>query len=549
MNTFRKTLSFYIKPLLLILVLNLLYWLFAGSYLEEWEGFFSTAIEGIYTHPATRGWDTDTHFLLIYVYHWLAGFSEVHNVYGYILFFHNWSSLTLLGMALYRILCINLKKFSYTGFFLLYSILALNSLQNLNSTRHAFIIAAAVIAFIESYRLEGKRMDAAFLVFLSVITFYACLIRFDSVLLFALVYLVLTLLYRRFALVTLLPLLISGSIYTVYHVISDRYTSDEKKVLLYKEREIFDRYNVAYDRLSALQQLEVDAITQFCITDKEHFTMGFYDSISMHHPGKGILNVLNGFNRSSFYVTWMISKATFFTARYYLLFFLLSGLMALYACWGHLRRFGLHFLFLSIFPVFLCFYTVVPLRFLVPYLSFAACLNGLLFLHYRDRTAPIWGMAFLFLMLFGSEARTDKAQYKAKAATFMRFQDHLLQLERTSGSREPVVLNSVYPVSYFPVDPFAPLYKQHAVFLNFYLFSADAYQIETWKALCGCNTFSLRERVDYVVAHRNLFLIDDAAFAFLQKYFRMKHQTGLVRQDVAVFDEHLKSCRLGYAEK
>ncbi len=547
MNSIKKISNFYLKPLIVIQLLNLVFFIVLGSYLEEWEGFFSTAIEGIFTKPATRGWDTDTHFLLLYIYSWLANFTSDYNVYGFILIFNNLFSLTFLGCVIFRILRVNLSNSSFLLFIVIYSIVSIDNLVNLNSTRNAFILITAILGYIESRRYQKSSIKKTEWCFLSFFIIYAGLIRFESVFLFSIIYITLLFIHKKFYKLALIPVFISGGILLLFNLTSAQFSSDEKKVLIYKEREIFDRNNVDYERLSILQKLDVDAITEYCITDKEHFNVGFYDSISRTDSENGVFSSLNGFTYVSFLITYITSLKDIYAARYFFYFFWISGLFVLFIKHPDRKKaYNIQFLFLLVFPFLLCLYTTIPLRFLIPFLSVAGCLNVFIFLkHSKETKAILWCSSLLFLLIFSYEFNL-KNEYEEKVKKYSDFTNKLFLLDQKYPASEPIVINSVFPINYFPVKPFEKLTKQHAVFLNFYLFSADDYQIQTWKELCHCNTFSLKERVDYVVAHQNLFLIDDDAYGFMENYFSVKYHVQLERTIIKDFDENLRACRLNY---
>ncbi len=540
---------FYSLPFIIIQLINLLFFILFNSYFEEYETYISSAIEGIYTKPAVLGWDSDTHFLLIYIYSWLAKMTNDYNIYGIILFFNNWCSLTFLGCILYRILRINISNSKLFIFILLYSIVCVDNMLNLNSVRIAFVYTAAVLGYMESMRFENKFISKKKWFCLSMIVIYAGLIRFESVLMFSIIYVIILLIHKRFYKLALVPVFISGSIYLGYNLTVANFSSEEKKVFIYKEREIFDRYNIDYNKLSALQKLDVDAIMNYCITDKEHFTLSFYDSISRNHPKNGYLNVFNGFNYDSLGNTWMITKNNFYAARFFFIFFWISGLFILFKKLPNRKRYFLIYLFLALLPLLLCFYTVVPLRFLIPFLSLSGCLNVFIFIKYTEKIKTILWFCLIILSFIFSDIYKAKKQYEDKSKKYNDFSNKLLLLDKNQHSLNPIVINSIFPVNYFPVKPLEKLTKQHAVFLNSYLLSADDYQIQTWKELCHCNTFSLKERVDYIVANQNLFLIDDKAFDFMKVYFEKKYHLHLQKTVLKDFDRDLKVCRLSYVSE
>lgn len=547
MDSLKKITAFYFKPFLIIQLINILFYFLLGSFMEEYEGFFSVISQGTYTLPETNGWSPDTHFMLFYIYTWLSDFSGDFNVFGAITFLNSWFSLTFLGLVLFRILKVQLTYSNLFLFSLLYGIIALNNLINLNSVRHAFIYTAAVIGYIESRRFESCQIKLPEWIILSAILVFASLIRFEAVLLFSILYILILIIYKRFSKIALVPFCIGLFVYTCYNITNVVLSSEAKKVLMFKEREIFDRYNIEFDKLSPIQQLDVEAITDYCITDKEHFSLAFYDSISRKNSKKGMFSSLNGLSLTSFVITLITSSKAFYAARYFFIFYLLSGFVLLLLNRKSTNKLYFRlFLLLLLFPFLLCLYSIVPLRFLIPFLSISGCLNILLILKERYKTNILmFGCFVIFSLMFFDEIQSKRVKVE-KAGEFNEFSKKLEILGKQQEKFKPIVINSVYPVNYFPVKPFDRLIKQHAVFLNFYLFSADDYQVNTWKKLCNCNTFSLKEKIDYVVENKNLFLIDDKAFFFLKNYFLKKYNLNLERNLIQKFDKNLNACHLKY---
>ncbi len=291
MKYLSSKLSFYVKPLVIITIINTILQIVLGAYLGDYETYFASFLHSTFTKPWGSTIDCSSHIILLHVYNKLAFIFPDYNVYGIILFTYNWIILTLLGLVLYRILRINLFNSNLYLFVFLYGILSVDSYLNIHHTTQALFLMAAVTGFIQSCRFEGKKISATSWFLISVVIIFATLIRFESVWLFSLIYIAGLLLQKQFTKSALLPLFISGFVLLLYYNILVPKMSEEKQVYIYKEREIYDRNNIDYTKLNRIQLLDVNAIKQYGITDKEHYTLRFYDSISKYNANDKILSI------------------------------------------------------------------------------------------------------------------------------------------------------------------------------------------------------------------------------------------------------------------
>jgi len=67
MERFYQLYHFYKKPLLIVSILNLIFSVVFTTHFEEYEGIFSSFVQGIYTTPSIKEWNVDVHlFLCVY---------------------------------------------------------------------------------------------------------------------------------------------------------------------------------------------------------------------------------------------------------------------------------------------------------------------------------------------------------------------------------------------------------------------------------------------------------------------------------------------------
>ncbi len=541
-----KTLQFYLKPLIAITLINLLFFYFFGIYFDTYEGMISSILQCTYSASITNWWDSNIHFLLLYVYEQISLLIPEYNVYGVILIFYNFSSLTLLGLILYRILVVNLEVKNLSFFLLLYAILSIDNFVNINTTRQAFVLITAILVFIESRRFEHKLINRKEWLLLVILMIFASLLRFEAVLLFSSIYIVLLLIYRRLIFSSLLSFLISGIIFIIFTFLISNYSSEAKKVFTYKEKEIIVRNNIDINRLSEKQLLEIQLLKDYYIADEIHYKLSFYDAISKYPFTNGILSIFDGIRLDYFLNTLKMSQTDIVASWCYILFYFLSGILLLFKNKFKKRQFLYHYTFLFSMPFLLCLHSIVPLRFLIPFFSIAGCLNIIIYfnLFYFDKRIMMACLLFCLLLIYNAYNTKKKYQYAERK--YIEVTKKLLNLDNKQHALNPIIIYQNFPNNYFPVQPHLKLQKQHALFFNFYLFSSDEQYVKGWSQVCDCNSLSMKEKMDYMVKNQNLFLVDEKTFDFLKTYFLTIYNTRLTKTTISDFDKKLIVCKVNY---
>ena len=538
--------SFYIKPLVVITLINIILLSVLGAYLEDYETYFASFLHGTFTKPWGSKTDCSGHIFLLHVYKHIAFLFPNHNVYGIILFIYNWIILTLVGLVLYRILRINLSNSSQLLFVLIYGILSVDSFLNIHHTRQTFFLMAAIMGFIESCRFEEKKIGITSWFLIIVVIIFATLIRFESVWLFSLIYIIALLIQKQFTKTALLPLFISGLVLMLYYNILVPKMSEAKQIYIYKEREIYDRNNIDYSNLNNAQLLNVKAVKQFGITDKEHYTLAFYNSISKYNANNKILSLTDGIRPYSIFASFKHSRYTFFAGQGYLIFFILSTLLIILNNFPNKKRYIFYAVLMFIIPFALCSYTIVPLRFLVPYLSVLICINILVYIKCYKTNNIIISFAFLFLLIIFYQAIVSKSKHQYLSKEYDQITSKLHNLSVNKNIKKPIIINNLYPIRFFPRNPFTKIKKENALFLNLGLFGGWEINKDKWAEECHCNALSLKDKIIYIIENQNLFLVDEEAFKFIQAYVSEKYQLEIKKTNISKFDTNLYICKLDY---
>lgn len=540
---------FYSRPFLIVIILNALLYFFVGSYLENYEPICSSFIQGLYTKPSTRMWNLDFQFLLFSAYSYINTFFPTIQVYGIVMFTYNFLILTATGLVLYRILNVNLKQKNLILFLLFYLVLATDNFLNIYTNRIAFLLFVTSIGFIESRRIEGKKNGVSFWLLFMFIFIFNCLLRSEIVLLCSAIYILTLLLTRQFYKFSLLPLL-SGLFFfiTINVVISQ--LSEARQVFAYKEKDFFDRDNVDYDKLTDLQLLQVKLFKEFQVTDKVHFTLGFYNAISYHniesYSGNKILrSYLNGFNLRLIRNTFNCSYTNISITRPFIIFCFLAGLLFIYSTRSkHKKTWIIHFIFCMLYPLIICLYILMPVGFLIPYYSFLGMFYTLVYLRYGGKNEYIMVLYLGMLAFVLFNAKKQQNDYQFSFANFKETLQHIEALDHKQGKdKPPVVLATGKYNSYLSVNPFYTMKRQHVLLLNAYLLNSYDSYLDSWKEKCHCDPLSLYEKINYIVSSGSLVVIDEETFEAIQKYLNIVYQRKLVRKEIYNFDTHLKASK------
>ena len=540
--------KFYYRPIIIALLINFLSVFYFGTFYEDYEGCLSSLVHGTYTLPATKEWYVDIQFLLFSLYGFINSLFPSIQVYGLVLVISNFIALCVAGSVFYRVLIINLKKFNIIFFTLCYFIFSVDNILNLSSTRISLILIFSVLAFVESRRVENKKIGIGMWCILAVLLFIAYLFRVEVLFLSATIYLFVLLIFKKIHRFSLILFAISFIGFFGYNFLVTNIVDEPKLVCFYKEKEFFDRNSIDYSHLTERQALDVKAFREYGITDKEHFTWKFYNDIAIKNSDNiiGWKSLLRGIKISAFLQTLQLSYYAIYSARYFIFFFIIASINLL--IFSRSRIIHIFYIVFSIlFPLLICFNTVLAERFLVPYFSALGCLSLCLSIAEKNGKyiTEMTICAFLFILLFAN-TKIDMNDY-LKAND--KYQKSIVKLNSMIGENmynNPIVICDFNLEKFFPFNPLEQSKIQNAVFLNFYYFSISSCYIERWNQLHVKNSYSLKEKIDYIVSNNNKIIIDERTFNFLEEYYLIKYKTGLQKVNVVSFDNELVVCNLCY---
>lgn len=527
------------KAIIIMAIINLLIYCCYGTFFEEYEGILSSLVHGTYTNSAVKLWNIDAHFLLFWIYAHINNIFPNIQIYGITLLLYNLITLFTFGLLLYNIIQFHIKNNKITLFIFLYTLISFDYVVNLGSTRIAFLSAISVLGYIELKKIKDLKIRQFEWIILMCIILYSCLIKSEIVLLTIIIYISLLILHRRFYLKVLLLFFTALAVLVFYYLATIYTMTEARQVFYFKEFDFFDKNNINYGHLSMLQNLEVEAFRHYQLTDKVHFSLSFYNEISKKNTSPLV----------SLFEIFQNSVTSYRNSLIYILFAFFSGMFLIYKPPTKRLIWLIHITYTQFFPIILSLVVIVPERVLIPYYSIIGIVNVLIIFDTISISANkfillICGCSLLFICRREIDIKNINAAIFEKEDNSVRKIDELIKKYHL---KEPIIINNMdYRGRYFPIKPLNKLDRKNVLFLNLWFFNSYDCYISKWNSVCNCNALSIEEKVDYIVNNENLFIIDDATFQFMQKYFQIKYHKKLVQVNVSKFDDELNVCKLSY---
>lgn len=529
-----------------LLILNCLYFLIFSANYEDYESIFSTYIQGIYTNPFIKEWNSEIHFILISIYAFFNKYLPNIQLYGFILIFYSLFTNVFCGVQLFKLInkSNNLSKNNLLFFFILYSILIIDNIINLSTTRIAFLLIAGIIGHIELLRIENKKLDKTTWIYISLLVLFASILRSECVIIFSFIYMIFLTLNRRYFILAFVPIIIGLLIFIAINIILTFYVSEARYVLYHKELDIIFRGKLTSQSQYFNINLETEAIKHLFI-DKELFQLKTYNLLFKEPTTSNSHNLFNGLNLSTYKNTLVNSINDYKRSFVFIIFSV--GILFYVAITELKNNIRIHLLnlFTLIFPLILCYYTSTPSRFLVPYYSVIGIANVIIYVNNRNSRKFITYCSIILLFVIINGFYEIK-NYNTINSNFENYTSAIQNLQKKESNNNPVIICNIDLNKFFPVKPIELNKIKNVLFLNFFLSNSYDCYIDKWNSVCNCNPLSIEEKVDYIVDNENLFIVDDATFQFMQKYFQIKYHKKLVQFNVSKFDDELNVCNLKY---
>lgn len=534
-----------VKIALIISLINLITLSCFGTYFEGYESIFSSFIQGIYTNQSYLDWNTNIHFLLFPVYTYLSTLFPDIQTYGMILTIYNFTTLTAMGLVLFKIMYHNLKIINTPLILSIYLILSVDNIINLSTTRIVFMATATILCYIESCHHLLSRISIYKWFVLCGLLSFLCLLRTEAVLLFSVAYIIINTIFKQIRKTTFLPLLISLLYFLIFNLAINIYSSEAKQLYFYKEKDIIDRCNIDIKNMSNNNLMEITAFKKYGIIDKDLFRWDFNNSISItKNKKKGIVNLVDGIKPHLFINTIKNSESDLWLSSSYIVFYLISSVIVIFLYIDKYKIYITYASIMGLFPMIACLNTITPVRFLVPYYSILGCINLALCLKKTHRTRNIMVIFVCIFLLLLKNINNELKAYKTSVIYYEETSSKLQNLAKKYKIEKPIIVNNIDINKFFNAKPFCKLNKRNVLFLNFYYFNSYDTYLSSWKKKCSCNPLSLKEKTDYIISNNNLFIIEKKSMSFLREYIDTKYKTKLEFKNIHDFDDDLVVCNI-----
>ena len=515
-------------------VSSITYLLF-GTYFEAYEGLLSSFVHGTYTEYALNEYVFDVHFLMLPIYAKINQIIPDYQFYGWYLFILNIVAHSFLLLYLAKIYLVKEGLNTYTVLILLpiSFIISFDNVINLNTTRIVFVLSACIFIHIISKVRSQKLVP---LDYIKVILFliFINLLRIDAALLASIIFLVITLIItKKIHVLYLVPLLIGILSFATYNFALKFSGNEAKKVFYYQELDLIDRNHIDYDNLSKINLLDVEALTQYCIADKNFFSLEDNEKII----GRGKTNIIDSyFNINGFINTLYLSRLEYYSALHIIIMATIVVFLFIYYSkdW---RSIALGIIFLLL-PIFLCLVIVVPARFLYPYYSILSAVILLKYLKLKmtNKAFLLLLYFFVFICILGAIAKNN---FNLKIEK--EFSENIKSLEEIQSSNydEIIIIENLIPNNFIPVSPLKKLKRYNVLFLNLYWFSSFECFQDKWENICSCDPLSITEKLNFIAEKKYPIIIPKERVNFYKRYLSVKYNLNPSFKHAAQFSQNL----------
>lgn len=530
---------------LLMLLIDAFSVFFLGTYLESYERFFSGIVSGQYSFPAIKDWNSDVQFLLISLYSYINQFFPQIQIYGVVLFLFTLSGLMILGLIVYDSLNISNRNVRLWVFLLLYLLLTVDNLVHLSSNRVTFIFMVISLYRFDRWIFYKQRQNWKIILLNTFLFLIACLMRLEVAVICSLVYFITILILRQEIRYSFVPLILTFIFFTSYNFMMSSFATEARQVALYKELQFIDRNDILYDSLTDIQLLEVEAFKCYNLMDSIHFKMSFYDDISTKSGGLDDLILFRGIRFDSAVNTivvsfWNMKKVWYLMGAFFI------TVIILIICRRNKFRYLFYTLFVSLFPLILCMYTLVPLRFVVPFYLTFITLNVILLSRDTFNKAVGGGILLLVIVnLFQLKYELGNKKYYDSLDSY--YTENINKIESVNAKYGGnLFVCNLDMDRYFPIKPFLVTENRNTYFVNFYFFAALYAYKDLWEKKFNTNPHSLKDKLDYIVKTNAVMLVSADNLEFMCKYLNIMYGVKLKHTFLEYHDKELKYCRLHY---
>jgi hypothetical protein len=333
-------------------------------------------------------------------------------------------------------------------------------------------------------------------------------------------------------------------VFLSYNIVIQEFTNEPRKAAYLKEFQFIDRNDICYDKLDSAQHEEVLAFRTYHLMDKIHFTLKFYDDVSASAHKYKTNDLLQGISVHSFKSMLWSSYWNLHSVWFIVLLYLLTAWLTVFKLYGANKRYWVLVLFFTFFPILLCMYVLLPTRFLMPYYAVLSAMHIILLLHNNILNRMVYLYALIALVLLLREVKDNSIHYRQLEKTYKQTLSHLSKMSKD----KQVVINEIDADKFFEINPFSKRQELNVVFLNLYYLAAFDCYADLWRNKYERDPFSLKDKVDYVIANNYDLIIRKQTLEYLQKYLKGKYNKCIVPENISRFDQELITCKIIYGD-
>lgn len=458
---------------------------------EEPEYLVSASVAYEYMKPVFNAFFLDNNLFVQPILGELNKLFPGVQIYGYFLFLE-----TLLIGYLILIYILNNQHLEKNRRILLASVFILLHIANfflLSTTRIATL--GIILFYILYHQKEASRLK------LSLLFFFTLFLRIDAFALLSVLYIAFYIfIYRKVSLKVVIPFIGCVFFLLIYKFFVIYQLDEAFNVFYFRELDLIDRMNVlSTSELSIIDNVILDLLHLGSI-EEEVYTLSFTNRVM----STKVSHLLNSILEPDLYLNTLRNSMENIKSMSTIMIMILTLVAFRILSVLQVNRRVVLYLLLILFPLVACFYVILPVRFLYPYLMIIILLILSDFRKVKD-------YLYLFMIIIIFQFVYLKQLYKSNVSKSDLFYKTMSRAEELKDEYGDFLVFESYGSDIWRFDNPNINYRytgNHFLFLNYGFYSAIFNYNEKWSEI-GCeNPLSIYEKVK-VLSEKNLPLIVD----------------------------------------
>jgi hypothetical protein len=434
---------------------------------EDHESLLSASIANEYMKPIFNAYFYDINLFVIPILSKINVFFPGVQVYGYFLFIET----LFIGYLILNYILKNSNLERNRRYFIAsaFIILHLANFFLLSTTR---IATLGIILFFFLY--HQKEVSRVKLVLLFIFTLF---LRVDAFAILSVLYIFICfVIYRKITLRITTPFIICLLFLFAYKLFITNQLDEAFNVFYFREIDLTDRLNVAYSTLSKIDKTILDLL-YVGIIEEDIYKLSFSDRIMSIN----VSHLLNSILEPRLYLNTLKNSFENIKSLSFVFIMILSlGVFRLLSVFQVNKRIFFYFL-LILFPLVVCTYIILPVRFLYPFLLIIILL---ILSEFKEKKYYL----YLFMMLMSFQFFYLQQLYKTNTFNSNLFLKTILRTENLEKKYGELMVFERYGSQSWRFSNSNINYRytdNHYLFLNYGFYSTIVNYEEVWKD-AGC---------------------------------------------------------------